>query len=214
MDDEAPRPRPLREWREKILSSSDELNFATGLWLKQSEHFYATLLDGEHIGFEPRGLFEMTYLLASVCDIGPMNIDPTPLTDFERLARRLRYRSQGKSANVESAATDTELEQLGDSLERAKPVLNRMTWAMVALERKEQATEPLDFGTLTPAEQDIVDAISENGGSVKSRQELFDLLADKGKVPSLGTTNIYVAGLVRRGVLLSGTNRRGYRLPD
>ena len=124
--------RPLREARKRISNDTDALHEVMLLWRNASGILLFEAVDSLRDDDVPKielplGYDELTYLLAWWCDRSPYSIDPTPLTDCLRYAQRIE--SEGRVGRF----GDT-LDHYGQSLDRVVPVLNRMTYAMVAHE--------------------------------------------------------------------------------
>ena len=124
--------RPLREARKRISNNTDALHEVILLWRDTSARLLFEAVDSLSDNNLPRiewpgGYDELTYLLAWWCDRSPYSIDPTPLTDCLRFAQRLE--SEGRVERFGNT-----LDQYGASLDQVVPVLNRMTYAMVAHE--------------------------------------------------------------------------------
>lgn len=67
--------------------------------------------------------------------------------------------------------------------------------------------------TLSDAEQDLLDVVSCSDRPL-SQSEIFTILAQQGKIPSEGTTKTMLATMKRHGILASGPNGKGYKLPS
>lgn len=147
------KPPTTKEWRKKILAGdTDALHDLQHEWL---DLFYEgqriVEANEDHQLCERPGLYHLTYLLASVCDLGPASIDPTPLIDCYQLMADFRGRQSGKQGTLPANATEDELRQFESRLNRAYAVLNRMTYAWVAGEdRTEEPIPPNDHDPPQP----------------------------------------------------------------
>lgn len=119
-----------REWREKLLVDADEVFKAFQKWdgfahqvMQQAEE--SLTASGTARVEIPRGFKELTYLLASVCDIGPYTIDPSPLTDYLRIAQHCELDGVAE-------VYDHTIDDFGIGRDRVVPIANRLITAMIA----------------------------------------------------------------------------------
>lgn len=101
---------------------------------------------------------------------------------------------------------------LFQSLKRVRLDFDRMLRAVPPPGNKSKWDELRDlYATPTPAEQDVIDVVRENG-VVESQRDIQDLLNLKLKEPSVGTIKKVCADLKRRGILVSPKSGKGYTL--
>lgn len=134
----------LRAWRDAILGdpangvSTEALYDLHHAWSDAAEFTTGVLIRNEEALCEHPALHNLTYLIATVCDLGPARIDPSPLTDYLAKVATIRARQLGKQGRRPANASDEELRELNGLINRAYNVLNRLTHAWVAIERRSE----------------------------------------------------------------------------
>jgi hypothetical protein len=122
---------PIRALREKLLVDVDGASNAFSRWFRFAAGILQEAADsagqnGTARASVPKGFVDLTYLLASVCDIGRFSIDPSPLTDFLRMCQHMEV--DGMSETYSHS-----VDELIKAADRVVPVANRLLWAMVAV---------------------------------------------------------------------------------
>jgi hypothetical protein len=122
---------PIKALRDKLLVDVDGASNAFNRWFRFAAGILQEAADSAAQNGAPRvsvpkGFVDLTYLLASVCDIGRFSIDPSPLTDFLRMCQHMEADGMAERYNHT-------VDELIKAADRVVPVANRLLWAMVAV---------------------------------------------------------------------------------
>jgi hypothetical protein len=127
MDEIFSPARPLKVWRAEILGTRDtpgsfkSLAEAVNAWQRAIVSLISTVEAGHSFTSEPKGLSTLSDMLATVCDVGPASIDPTPILECYNTVADIR-----RGATIDA-------QKLEDSFNRAMPVISRLLHAWIAL---------------------------------------------------------------------------------
>jgi hypothetical protein len=156
---------PIRALREKLLVDVEGASNALNRWFRFAAGVLQEAADsaaqnGAARVNVPKGFLDLTYLLASVCDIGRFSIDPSPLTDFLRMCQHMET---DELAEKYSHSVD----DLVKAADRVVPVANRLLWAMVAVKGGgghallEPKFEPAQRAPQNDRQEQVVEAASD-----------------------------------------------------
>jgi hypothetical protein len=142
MSDYAEKYPTIREWRRQILGdaatktprSTAALDDLINTWSDLCAETRSRLRSNKSEPCEPRGLYNITFLIATICDVGPASIDPTPITDFYEMIASIRARQFIKSGLQPANVTEETFGELRSLEQKCYSIANRLRHAWVAME--------------------------------------------------------------------------------
>lgn len=195
--------RPLKVWRAAILGTADTpgdfraLADATNAWQRAIVEIIGTAESRKPI-VEPKGLSQLTDMLATVCDIGPASINPMPL---------IRCYDQVARARMGHGIVDSDA--LEKAFNRAITVISRMLHAWAALSGQDEPEDVVSFAYCpNEFEQSIIDAIKVAGRRLTTDEVLKALTVGEIE-PNPSSVKDKLAVLRRAQILDNEKDNRG-----